>query len=145
MARCHKADQISVTLILVGTNRWCADLFRDFHEESVGREGETTQNYECETVRTSIGLYFDDEIEAMQFFTDNFDALFEQELQNEALDARQKEIAEARDFLNSMDYQWFKALEKCNTISSARAYIKERFPTFFEDRQRARDIINGIG
>ena len=145
MSRCHKADTISVSLVLVGTKRYCADLFRDFHEESVGRDGETTLHYECETVRTSTGFYFEDEIEAMQFFTDNFDTLFEQELHNEELDARRKEIAEARDFLNSTDYQWFKALEQCNTISQARTYITNRFPTMFEDRQKARDIINGIG
>lgn len=145
MSRCQKADTISVSLVLVGTKRYCADLFRDFHEKSVGRDGETTpQHYECETVRTSTGFYFEDEIEAMQFFTDNFDALFEQELHNEELDARTKEVAEARDFLNSTDYQWFKALEQCNTISQARTHITSRFPTFFEDRQRARDIINGI-
>ena len=145
MSRCHKADTISVSLVLVGTKRYCADLFRDFHEESVERDGETTLHYECETVRTSTGFYFEDEIEAMQFFTDNFDTLFEQELHNEELDARRKEIAEARDFLNSTDYQWFKALEQSNTISQARAYITNRFPTMFEDRQKARDIINGIG
>lgn len=145
MSRCHKADTISVSLVLVGTNRYCADLFRDFHEESVERDGEITLHYECETVRTSTGFCFEDEIKAMQFFTDNFDTLFEQELHNEELDARRKEIAEARDFLNSTDYQWFKALEQCNTISQARTYITNRFPTMFEDRQKARDIINGIG
>jgi len=146
MSRCHKADTISINLFLVGQNKWCADLFRDFHEERRESIDGTTQiDYECETVRTSVGYQFANEEEALQFYTQNFDALFEQELHNEAVDARSKEVVEARDFLNSMDYVWFKALEKCGTISQARTYIKERYPQFFEDRQKARDIINGIG
>ena len=148
MARCQKADTTVITVLRVGTNQYKADLFRDFHE--IERTDETKSNvktYDCETVRISMAYTFEDENSALAFFTANFNTLFETELHNEELDAKSKKIAGGYDFLNQLDYVWFKALEYTaqhrKTLTEAINYILSAHPTFLTDRQNARNTING--
>lgn len=148
MARCQKADTTVITVLRVGTNQYKADLFRDFHE--IERADETksdVKTYDCETVRISTAYTFENEESARTFFMTNFDALFETELHNEELDAKSEKIASSYDFLNQLDYVWFKALEYTaqhkKTLTEAINYILSAHPTFFTDRQNARNTING--
>lgn len=157
MSRTTKTNNDPVELIRLGNNRYKADLFRNF----VGRTTEDSIQYECEYYRTEDEMTFASDEQAMEFYTANFDLLVDHCILAEAVNQREKDMREAHLFLKSIDHVWFKAFEHVVTeykgkidaqeqvtmegfINDIHSYISERFPFYFRDRQRARDIINGV-
>ena len=157
MGRTTKDNTNSVEIIPLGNNRYKADLFKNFVENV----REDSVQYECEYYRTEDEMIFFSDNQAIDFYTANFDLLVNRCIIAEEVNQREQDVKEAYKFLNSVDYIWFKAFEEVITeyknkidaneytsfsefITDLHSYISNRFPFYFNDRQRARDIISGI-
>ena|GEM_PF-5332981 len=136
--RVRKVGMAQVVLVPQANKMYLADLYGDFVKVD-----DNDDEYECDCYRTTFPLQFDDEKNATAFFSEHYSELFEQARKSEKEALRERDIRYAKAMLKDTDYIWMKALEHSKSWDAARAYILEKHPNFFVDRDHWRDVVNG--
>lgn len=129
-----------------GNNSYVADLYINIVELPLNNPdgNENTKLYEADWYRSLTSITCKDESTAYAYFSSHFmDSINECILAENATN-KANEVEQAKRFLQETDWIWTRALDKYNSLKDAKASILKTRPNFFIDRQKARDIINGL-